>query len=143
MATPWYRFAISARVAMDGGAPTLGIRVSRGRAQPAATAATHALRSPAPIRWRLVRLAGTVGFRSGIRRPEFCRSFCGHEPANYRREAGTDARKVADFQQVVRNVCLGLPRRWSSWLTGTSSQSRLRLASCLASFGAAPRLVAR
>jgi hypothetical protein len=36
-----------------------------------------------------------------------CRSFSGHERANYGREAGTDARKVAVSQQGVRNACLG------------------------------------
>jgi hypothetical protein len=37
----------------------------------------------------------------------FRRSFSGHERANYGREAGTDARKVADSQQVVRKGCPG------------------------------------
>jgi hypothetical protein len=37
----------------------------------------------------------------------FCRSFSGQNRANYGREAGTDARKVADSQQVVENACPG------------------------------------
>jgi hypothetical protein len=36
-----------------------------------------------------------------------CRSFSGQNQANYGGEAGTDARKVADSQQVVENACLG------------------------------------
>jgi hypothetical protein len=34
-------------------------------------------------------------------------SFSGHERANYGRNPGTDARKVADSQQVVRKGCPG------------------------------------
>jgi thioredoxin reductase len=38
---------------------------------------------------------------------QHCRSFSGHERANYGREGGTDAREVAESQQVFRKSCLG------------------------------------
>jgi hypothetical protein len=52
-------------------------------------------------------LPAPLGSVQRARPSEFCRSFSGHERANYGREAGTDARKAAVSQQVIRNVCLG------------------------------------
>jgi hypothetical protein len=55
-------------------------------------------------------LSGLPAPLGSVRRgrpPESCRSFSGHERANYGRNPGTDARQVAESQQVVLNVCLG------------------------------------
>jgi hypothetical protein len=64
---------------------------------------------PSSPRWRARPASPSLieGRRSRHREGLQRRSFSGHERVNYAREAGTDARKVAVSQQIVRKGCPG------------------------------------